>query len=101
MGSVRPQTAAIIGGGPAGLLAAQRLSGAGVKVDVYERMPTPGLKFLIAGRGGLNLTHSEPAERFKTRYGGTVGMGDFLERFGPADVRQWAVRLDTPWRCGT
>jgi len=59
-----PRRVAIVGGGPAGLMAAEVLGAAGVKVDVYDRMPTVGRKFLMAGRGGLNLTHSEPFETF-------------------------------------
>ncbi len=55
---------AVIGGGPAGLMAAEVLSAAGLSVAVFERMPTLGRKFLMAGRGGLNLTHSEDFERF-------------------------------------
>ncbi len=58
---------AVVGGGPAGLLAAEVLAGAGVGVTVYERMPTPGRKLLVAGRGGLNLTHAEPLEPFLDR----------------------------------
>ncbi|MDV2985875.1 UNVERIFIED_CONTAM: TIGR03862 family flavoprotein [Methylobacteriaceae bacterium AG10] len=65
---------AIVGGGPAGLAAAEVLAGAGRPVTVYERMPSVGRKLLIAGRGGLNLTHSEP-------------LPDFLERYGPVDPR--------------
>jgi len=86
---------AIIGGGPAGLLAAQRLSSAGAKVNIYEQMRTPGLKFLIAGRGGLNLTHSEPLERFSSRYGGSCegAMRRMLCTFGPEEMRGWAGGL--------
>ena len=61
--------AAIIGAGPAGLMAAEILASAGLAVTVHERMGSPARKFLMAGRGGLNLTHSEPIERFITRYG--------------------------------
>jgi len=60
---------AIIGAGPAGLIAAENLSSEGFAVDIYERMPSVGRKFLMAGRGGLNLTHSEALEAFLTRYG--------------------------------
>ena len=60
----------IIGAGPAGLMAADVLSAAGVAVSVHDRMPSPGRKFLMAGRGGLNLTHSEKLERFLARYSG-------------------------------
>ena len=82
---------AIVGGGPSGLLAAQHLSTMGATVDIYEKMPTPGLKFLIAGRGGLNLTHSEPSERFVERYLGSCHMDRFLEKFAADEVRSWAV----------
>ena len=60
---------AVIGAGPAGLMAAERLARAGVRVTVHERMPSVARKFLMAGRGGLNLTHSEPLEAFLKRYG--------------------------------
>lgn len=79
-----------------GLLVAQRLGSSGVHVDIYDRMPTPGLKFLIAGRGGLNLTHSEAHDRFKKRYGGTCDLQQLLDRFGPAEMRSWVVRLLRP-----
>ena len=59
----------VVGGGPAGLMAADVLCSAGVSVDVYDAMPSVGRKFLLAGKGGLNLTHSEPLERFLARYG--------------------------------
>ena len=59
----------IIGAGPAGLIAAETIAQAGHKVIIYERKPSVGRKFLMAGRGGLNLTHSEPLEKFLTRYG--------------------------------
>ena len=58
---------AVIGGGPAGLMAAEVLSAANVQVTIYDAMPTIGRKFLMAGRGGLNLTHSEELPRFLTR----------------------------------
>ena len=60
---------AVIGGGPAGLMAAETLVAQGLSVDVYERMPSLGRRFLMAGRGGLNLTHSEPLADFVARYG--------------------------------
>ena len=62
-------SAAIIGGGPAGLMAAEVLIQAGLRVDLYEAKPSMGRKFLVAGKGGLNLTHSEPLEQFLSRYG--------------------------------
>ncbi len=60
---------AIVGGGPAGLMAAELLSSWGRKVHLFDAMPSVGRKFLLAGRGGLNLTHSEPAQLFEGRYG--------------------------------
>ena len=60
---------AIIGGGPAGLMAAEAASAAGAQVDLYDAMASVGRKFLLAGKGGLNLTHSEPSEKFLSRYG--------------------------------
>ncbi len=59
---------AIIGGGPSGLMAAEIIATAGHTVTIYDAMPSVGRKFLLAGRGGLNLTHSEPLEKFLTRY---------------------------------
>lgn len=58
----------MIGAGPAGLIAAERLASAGLRVTVHERMPSVGRKFLMAGRGGLNLTHSEAPAPFLDRY---------------------------------
>ncbi|HLT76403.1 MAG TPA: NAD(P)/FAD-dependent oxidoreductase, partial [Ferrovibrio sp.] len=82
--SDRPQVA-VIGGGPAGLMAAEVIAGAGLPVTVFERMPSLGRKFLMAGRGGLNLTHSEPIGRFVTRYGAASGwMKPLLEALPPA-----------------
>ena len=63
------KSVAVIGGGPAGLMAAEVISARGVKVDVYDSMPSLGRKFLMAGKSGLNLTHSEPFEQFAARYG--------------------------------
>ena len=65
---------AVIGGGPAGLIAAEILSAAGRPVTIYERMPSLGRKLLMAGRGGLNLTHSEPLDAFLARYGPAAEM---------------------------
>ncbi len=63
------RTAIVIGGGPTGLMAAEVLAGAGVKVDLFDAMPSVGRKFLLAGVGGMNITHSEPREPFLSRYG--------------------------------
>ncbi|KAK3262590.1 hypothetical protein CYMTET_28564 [Cymbomonas tetramitiformis] len=88
------QEVVIIGGGPSGLIAAQHLAEAGVRVHVYEQKPAPGLKFLIAGRGGLNLTHSEPRESFVTRYAQSQPFfEDYLQVFGPSQIRAWAAEL--------
>ena len=57
----------VVGGGPAGLMVAEHLSTAGIAVDLFDAMPSVGRKFLLAGKGGLNLTHAEPADRFLTR----------------------------------
>lgn len=85
---------AIIGGGPAGLIAADLISAAGRPVTVYDRMPSLGRKFLMAGRGGLNLTHSEPFETFVTRYGQAAArLRPALEAFGPTELIDWAARL--------
>src|SRR3954464_12229823 len=85
---------AVIGGGPAGLMAAGVLSGAGLSVAVFERMPTFGRKFLMAGRGGLNLTHSEDFERFVGRYGAaSERLRPMLEAFTPTDLTAWAEGL--------
>ncbi len=85
---------AVIGGGPAGLMAAQGLSAAGRSVTVFEKMPTLGRKFLMAGRGGLNLTHSEDFARFVQRYGAASPiLTPMLEAFAPADLIAWARDL--------
>lgn len=85
---------AVVGGGPAGLIAAQRLAESGRSVVVFEKMPTFGRKFLMAGRGGLNLTHSEDFERFVGRYGDRAGLlRPMLEAFTPADLVAWAKAL--------
>lgn len=87
-------TVAIIGGGPAGLMAAEVLAEAGIRVDVYDAMPSVGRKFLLAGRGGLNLTHSEPHSAFLSRYGDRAAqLAPWLEQFGPDALRQWVHEL--------
>lgn len=85
---------AVVGAGPAGLIAAEILSAAGERVVVYERMPSVARKFLMAGRGGLNLTHAEPFDRFITRYGDAAErLRPMLEGFTPSDLRAWADGL--------
>lgn len=84
----------IIGAGPAGLAAAERLGELGYPVRVYERMPSPARKFLIAGRGGLNLTHSEPVPAFMTRYGDAAAqLGPAIAAWPPSALREWAAGL--------
>jgi uncharacterized flavoprotein (TIGR03862 family) len=95
-------SAAIIGGGPAGLMCAEVLIQQGVKVDVYDSMPSLGRKFLMAGRGGLNLTHSEPFEKFIARYGKRKSeVEKWLKDFTPDDLREWAHRLGVETFVGT
>jgi hypothetical protein len=85
---------AIIGGGPAGLMAAEVLSAAGIPVDLYDAMPSVGRKFLMAGKGGLNLTHSEPLDAFLSRYGKRrPQLAPLLAAFGPDALRDWARGL--------
>jgi len=84
----------IVGGGPAGLMAAEVLSSKGLQVNLYDAMPSVGRKFLLAGKGGLNLTHSEPADQFFTRYGKSQSqIQPMLESFGADEVREWAAGL--------
>ncbi|WP_203291704.1 NAD(P)/FAD-dependent oxidoreductase [Maricaulis parjimensis] len=93
---------AIIGAGPAGLIAAEHASGAGFAVDLYEKMPTPGRKFLMAGRGGLNLTHSEPLPAFLGRYREASNwLGPVIAKFDPPALRAWCEGLDQPTFIGS
>ncbi|WP_438394641.1 TIGR03862 family flavoprotein [Caballeronia sp. DA-9] len=85
---------AVIGGGPAGLMAAEALAAGGVEVDLYDAMPSVGRKFLMAGKGGMNLTHSEPAEAFLSRYGERrAQIEPLLGRFDAAALRAWTHEL--------
>ncbi|MGE0714912.1 MAG: TIGR03862 family flavoprotein [Alphaproteobacteria bacterium] len=87
-------TVAVVGGGPAGLIAAEVLSAAGVEVVVHDRMPSVGRKLLMAGRGGLNLTHSEPPDAFLARYGAAAErLAPAIAAFPPAALRAWADGL--------
>jgi hypothetical protein len=91
------KTVAIIGAGPAGLFAAELASRWGAKTTVYDHMPSPGRKFLMAGRGGLNLTHSEPLDRFIARYGDAAGwIGPMVRAFPPAALMAWCEGLGQP-----
>jgi uncharacterized flavoprotein (TIGR03862 family) len=83
-------------------MAAEVLGAAGAGVDVYDRMPTVGRKFLMAGRGGLNLTHSEPFETFVSRYGAAAArLRPILEAFPPAKLIEWAEGLNEPTFVGS
>jgi len=100
--SAQPQQVAVIGGGPAGLMAAEVLSQNGVQVDLYEAKPSAGRKFLVAGKGGLNLTHSEPLDQFLSRYGERrARLEPLLRDFGPDELRQWALELGFETFVGT
>jgi predicted Rossmann fold flavoprotein len=95
----RSPQVAIIGGGPAGLMAAETLAAAGAAVTVFERMPSAGRKLLLAGRGGLNITHSETLEQFLSRYGPAAPfLAPSIEAFAPDDLRAWCAGLgETPF----
>lgn len=82
---------AIVGGGPAGLMAAERLAGQpGLQVDLYDAMPSPGRKFLIAGVGGMNITHAEALPAFIARYGARAAqIAPLLDAFSPVALREW------------
>ncbi len=84
----------IIGGGPAGLMAAETLATAGLTVDLFDAMPTVGRKFLMAGKGGMNITHAEAREPFLARYGGrTPQLTPMIDAFDPAAIRHWMAGL--------
>ncbi len=85
---------AIIGGGPAGLMAAETARAGGARIDLYDAMPSVGRKFLLAGKGGLNLTHAEPPEQFLSRYGERrAQLAPLLASFGSDALRNWARDL--------
>ena len=89
-----PPRIAVVGGGPAGLMAATVAAAAGIAVDLYDAKPTVGRKLLLAGRSGLNLTHGEALPIFLTRYGAAApALIDAIERFPPADLRDWLAEL--------
>ena len=95
-------TASVIGGGPAGLIAAEVLARAGVAVTVHEHMPSVGRKFLLAGHGGLNITHSEDRARLLARYGESADrLTPILAVFGPDDLRAWCAGLGEPTFVGS
>ena len=90
----QPLRASVIGGGPAGLMAAETLLAGGAQVDVYDAMPSVGRKCLLAGKGGLNLTHSEPEDAFIKRYASrALAVSRWLEVLSPQALRDWAHGL--------
>jgi hypothetical protein len=94
--------AAVIGAGPAELIAAETLARAGARVTVYERMPSVARKFLLAGRGGLNLTHSEELPRFLSRYGNPPPLlRHAIEEFSASALRAWSEELGQPTFVGS
>ncbi len=95
-------SAAILGGGPAGLMAAEILAAHGVAVAIYDRMPSLGRKLLMAGRGGLNLTHSEPLNSFLDRYGpARPWLEPAIRAFPPAALIAWCEALGQPTFVGS
>src|ERR1700735_279475 len=93
---------AIVGAGPAGLMAAEVLAQGGAEVTVYDAMPSVGRKFLMAGRGGLNLTHSEPLDAFLTRYREAAPkLARAIEAFPPDRLRAWCEALGQPTFVGS
>lgn len=103
MSEIAPPLAVVIGGGPAGLMAAEALAGAGLSsVHVFDAMPSVGRKFLLAGKGGLNLTHSEALPAFVARYGArSPQVARWLERLSPDALRGWAKGLGVDTFVGT
>jgi uncharacterized flavoprotein (TIGR03862 family) len=93
---------AVIGAGPAGLMAAEVLAQGGAAVTVYDAMPSVGRKFLLAGRGGLNLTHSEPLPEFLARYGNAMPrLAPAIDAFAPDSLRRWSEALGQPTFVGS
>lgn len=93
---------AVVGGGPAGLIAAERLAAAGTRVTVFEHKRSVGRKFLLAGRGGLNITHGEPLDDLLARFGeARTFLEPAIREFSPDDLRSWCAGLGEPTFLGT
>jgi len=102
MASASGHQVAIVGGGPAGLMASDVLARSDARVTIYDQMPAVGRKFLLAGRGGLNLTHSEPIEQFLQRYGSAEPrLRPAIEAFSPDDLRAFSGELGQPTFVGS
>ena len=99
---IAPFSVTIIGGGPAGLMAAEVLSQAGIAVDIYDAMPSLGRKFLLAGIGGMNITHAENLDSFVSRYGEqSADLKPLLQQFGAEQLREWIHALGVETFIGT
>ena len=99
---IKSMRAVIIGGGPAGLMAAEALISKGFAVDLYDAMPSLGRKFLMAGKSGLNLTHAEPFDDFLDRFGAAQqNLSPALNAFTPTDIQDWAKGLGIETFVGT
>jgi uncharacterized flavoprotein (TIGR03862 family) len=94
-------SAVIIGAGPAGLRAAEVIAQQGIRTTIFDQKASPGRKFLVAGRGGLNITHSEPVEEFAKRYDVPDRWTILLQQFSPADLREWFKKLGVETFVGT
>ena len=100
--AVAAPAAVVIGGGPAGLMAAEVLLAGGMTVDLYDAMPSVGRKFLLAGKGGLNITHAEPPDKFLTRYGARrSALESMLNAFGASPLQDWVHGLGVETFVGT
>jgi hypothetical protein len=102
MSDTLQNSVAVVGAGPAGLIAAETLARGGADVTVYDGMTSAGRKFLLAGRGGLNLTHSEPLPTFLARYGAAMPrLAPAIEAFSPEALREWSEALGQPTFVGS
>src|SRR3954469_22094896 len=100
--SAEARSVLMVGGGPAGLRAAEVAAATGARVILCDAQRSVGRKFLVAGRGGLNLTHGEAVENFPARYGDEPERWrDLLDEFGPDDLRAWAAGLGVDTYVGT
>ena len=94
-------SAVVIGAGPAGLRAAEVIARHGIRTTIFDQKASPGRKFLVAGRGGLNITHSEPIDDFANRYDLPVRWQELIKRFSPEDLRDWFEKLGVETFVGT